>query len=212
MGLFQKKPFVSTSAPGYRVQPQRTLLIIGLGNPGKEYEGTRHNIGFSILDQLAIQLEAGSWTAKNVFSSSVSQARIADKRIVLCKPTTFMNDSGQAVSALKNYYKLENHQILVIYDELALPFGTLRSRFGENDAGHNGVKSVVDHIGSGFGRLRVGIASDKSVKADTSKFVLAKFSKPEREQLPEIIKESCSMVTEFIYSGDLPHDTRKIIL
>lgn len=101
MGLFQKKPMVSTSAPGYHVQPTQTILIIGLGNPGKEYKLTRHNLGFEVLDELAKQLEVTSWASKKIFSATMAEASVADKRLILGKPDTFVNNSGQTVSALK---------------------------------------------------------------------------------------------------------------
>lgn len=211
MGLLQRKTVVATLAPAYQVSAERTYLIIGLGNPGAQYRGTRHNIGFEVIDELARQIESPAWSLKKSLKANLNEVRLGPNRVLLCKPTTFMNDSGQTAQLVSSYYKLESHQIVAVYDELMLPFGTLRSRFGGTDAGHNGVKSLIEHLGENFGRLRVGIHNQRADKADTSDFVLAKFTKNEAQALPQVIREACAMLNEYIYSGDLPHDTRTVL-
>ncbi|HET7827253.1 MAG TPA: aminoacyl-tRNA hydrolase, partial [Candidatus Saccharimonadales bacterium] len=136
---------------------------------------------------------------------------LGENRVVLCKPTTFMNNSGQAAQAVQRFYRVYNQNTLAVYDELAIPFGTLRTRLGGSDAGHNGVKSLIQHLGDDFGRLRIGIGSDTAKQADSAEFVLGKFTKQERAALPQVIREASAVMTEFIFSGDLPHETRTVI-
>lgn len=210
MGLFQKKPDVTSSAPLYTIGADRTFLIIGLGNPGKEYNGTRHNIGFASLDDFASRNDFPDWSIKKELKSSIAIKQMGQSRVILAKPTTFMNASGEAAQAVQRFYKLDNTSSLAIYDDLALRFGQIRARVGGSDAGHNGIKSLISHIGESFGRLRIGIANDFSANADTSEFVLGKFTKEEKGSLPAIIKESGVMLTEYLYSGQLPHETREV--
>lgn len=211
MAFLQKKPLVSSSAPLYTLSNNRAVLIVGLGNPGKEYALTRHNIGFDVLDDFAGRNEFQGWIEKKDLKCHFNQQNLGQTRVILIKPTTFMNDSGQAVAAAQHFYKIYNSDTLVVYDELALPFGQLRARRGGADAGHNGVKSLISHIGEDFGRLRLGIANEFSPKADTAEFVLGKFSKQEQAKLPDILKEAAVMLTEYIYGGELPHETRNIL-
>ena len=114
-------------------------------------------------------------------------------------------------SAKYIFYRVYNPQTLVIYDELALPFGQLRTRVGGSDAGHNGVKSLIAHIGDDFGRLRIGIGSEISQKADAANFVLSKFSKQEQASVPQILREAGALTTEFVVSGQLPRETRSVL-
>jgi len=211
MALFQKKPQVQSSAPLYTLGSHKTVLIIGLGNPGKEYAGTRHNIGFAVLDDFAAKNDFPGWLAKKDLKCQLTSANLGENRVVLCKPQTFMNNSGEAAQAVQRFYRVYNQNTLVVYDELALPFGSLRTRLGGSDAGHNGVKSLIQHLGDDFGRLRVGIGNDMSQKADASDFVLGKFTKGEQPALPQVIREANALITEFIFSGQLPHDTRSVL-
>lgn len=211
MGLFQKKPQVQSSAPLYTLGANKTVLIIGLGNPGKEYDGTRHNIGFTVLDEFLAKNDFPGWSAKKDLRCELSIQTLGENRVILCKPTTFMNKSGGAVQAVQRFYKIYNQNTLVIYDELAIPFGGLRSRLGGSDAGHNGVKSLIQHVGDDFGRLRVGVGSDLAKKADAADFVLGKFSKKEQESLSMITREASAIITEYIFSGELSRDTRTLL-
>jgi peptidyl-tRNA hydrolase, PTH1 family len=131
------------------------LLVVGLGNPGREYERNRHNVGFMVVDELA-RRHGGSWRGK--FSGRLADVRIDDHRVGLLKPETYMNESGRAVKAAASYYKLEPDAILVVHDESDLDPGRLQARRGGGLAGHNGLRSVAQHLGSPeFLRLRVGI-------------------------------------------------------
>ncbi len=211
MALFQKKPQVSDNLPLYTIGAHKTVLLIGLGNPGKEYLGTRHNIGFAILDEFAQKNDFPAWTAKKDLKCQLAINNLGENRVVLCKPQTFMNNSGEAAQAVQHFYRVYNQQTLAIYDELAIPFGQLRTRLGGADAGHNGVKSLIGHLGADFGRLRVGIGAKASKKADAADYVLGKFSKEEKGHLSQIIRESNAIITEFIFGAELPHETRTVI-
>src|SRR5476651_113637 len=189
MSLFQKKPDISSNLPLYSIGANKTILIIGLGNPGKKYDGTRHNIGFEVIDEFAKKNDFPGWVAKKDLKTLINVANMGESRVVLAKPTTFVNNSGEAAQAVQHFYRVYNQNTLVIYDELAIPFGSLRTRLGGTDAGHNGVKSLIQQIGDDFGRLRIGVGSDISEKAEAADFVLGKFNKEERGTLPLIIRE-----------------------
>jgi len=211
MALFDRKKNYGNSEPLYKISASKTVLVIGLGNVGKEYEGTRHNVGFEVLDDFAARNDFPGWINKKDLSCLLSTAQLGENRVILCKPTTFMNDSGQAAGAVQHFYKIYNASTLVVYDDLAIKFGQIRARLGGSDAGHNGVKSLIAHIGDDFGRIRIGIGSEYAEKADAADFVLDKFTKSEKTQVPAILKESGVMITEFIFSGELPHETRNIL-
>jgi PTH1 family peptidyl-tRNA hydrolase len=211
MALFQKKPISDTIMPLYTLSSNKTILIIGLGNPGKEYDGTRHNIGFEVLDNFATKNDFPAWTLKKDLKCQLTTANLGETRVILCKPTTFMNASGEAAQATAHFYRVYNPQTLAVYDELAIPFGQLRTRLGGSDAGHNGVKSLIQHLGEDFGRLRIGIGSKLTDKKDAADFVLNKFSKEEQKAIATILQESNAMITEYIFASQLPHDTRKVL-
>lgn len=211
MALFQKKPQVSDNLPLYTLGAHKTVLIIGLGNLGKDYNSTRHNIGFTVLDEFALINEFPGWVVKKDLKCELTVRNLGENRVILCKPQTFMNDSGQSGQAVQKFYRVYNQQTLAVYDELAIPFGQLRTRLGGSDAGHNGVKSLITHLGDDFGRLRIGIGSEISKKAKAADFVLGKFNNEEQKQLPQINREANAIITEFIFSGELPHETRSVI-
>lgn len=210
MALFQKQPVNNDTMPLYSVGANRNVLIIGLGNPGKKYQDTRHNIGFMVIDEFAKANDFPAWTLKKDISAQVSVKNLGENRVVLAKPQTLMNLSGQAAQAVQKFYRVYNPSTLAVYDELAIPFGQLRTRVGGSDAGHNGVKSLIQHLDDGFGRLRIGIGSNLAAKKDPADFVLAKFSKDEQKILESLVREATAVVTEFIFSGQLPHDTRSV--
>ena len=211
MALFQKKPQVSDNMPLYTIGNIRTVLILGLGNPGKKYIGTRHNIGFELLNHFAGKNDFPAWIAKKDLKCQLTMRNLGENRVILCKPTTFMNHSGEAAQAVQHFYRVYNPQTLAVYDELAIPLGQLRTRLGGTDAGHNGVKSLIQHLGDDFGRLRIGIGSDLAEKKDAADFVLTKFTKAEQGVVPKILQEANALITEYIFGGSLPHDTRTVI-
>src|SRR6185437_10591436 len=138
MALFQKKPMVQSSAPLYTLGAHKSVLIIGLGNPGREFVGTRHNIGFEVLDEFAKKNDFPSWLSKKDLKCQLSIQNMGENQVILCKPATFMNNSGESAQAVQHFYHVYNQNTLSIYDELAIPFGNLRTRLGGSDAGHNG--------------------------------------------------------------------------
>jgi PTH1 family peptidyl-tRNA hydrolase len=212
MALFQKKPQTGSSVPLYTLGLQKNVIIVGLGNPGKEYDGTRHNIGFAALDNLADKLDFPKWVEKKDQKSLITQQTIADTRVILVKPTTFMNNSGEAVQAVANFYKIAPQDILAVHDELAISFGQIRTRMGGSDAGHNGVKSLIQHLGKDFGRVRVGIHNDIAQKADSKDFVLGKFSKEEQGNMAALLRETNAVLSEYVHGQPLAGETRNFLI
>jgi PTH1 family peptidyl-tRNA hydrolase len=212
MALFQKKPVVGTNAPLYTLGLQKTVLVVGLGNIGKKYDGTRHNIGFEIVDAFVANQNLGKWMEKKDLKSLVAQGTIGDTRVIVCKPTTLMNLSGNAVQAVAHFYKIQASAIVVVHDELDIDFGQIRTRQGGSDAGHNGIKSIIEQLGEGFGRVRVGIGQKTPEQMDSADFVLAKFTAKEQAQLKNLIQESTAILTEYVHSANLPPETRSFLV
>jgi PTH1 family peptidyl-tRNA hydrolase len=210
MALFHKKPQSTDITPLYTLGATKTILVVGLGNPEEKYNSTRHNIGFAVLDYFAQKNDFPGWINKKDLKCELTTHTLGDTRVILCKPTTYMNNSGEAVQAVQHFYKVYNQKTLAVYDELAIRFGQLRTRIGGNDAGHNGVKSLTQHLGDDYSRLRLGIGNEFSEKADAADFVLGKFTKEEQEKLDPILREANSLINEFIFGG-LPHETRTVL-
>lgn len=208
MGLFQKKPTVENAKPIYTLGLQKTVLVVGLGNIGAEYEDTRHNIGFRCVEALGASQGITDWTTKKDLKCAIAVGSVGETRVILCKPITMMNLSGQAVQAIINFYKLELSKTAVVHDELDIPFGQIRTRLGGSDAGHNGVKSLIQHLGPDFGRVRVGVGPKTPEQMDSADFVLAKFSSKEQEQMKNLLQESTAILSEYIHSQSLPSETR----
>ncbi len=170
-------------------------LIIGLGNPGEEYEKSRHNIGFMAVEDLRLKIEGFSnWKLEKKLETEVSRGHIASccEDVILSKPQTFMNDSGRAARALITHYRLLPTDLLVLHDDLDLPLGTLRLTFGSGSAGQNGVQSIIDTLGTkDFWRLRIGIGPKKG---DAAKFVLKNFSRAEAPTLKKTLAAAASAV------------------
>lgn len=211
MALFQRKPDVGSSIPLYSLGLQKNVLIVGLGNIGKEFDGTRHNIGFAIVDALASS-QGLDWTGKKDLKCQLAMGTIGDTRVILCKPTTMMNLSGEAVQAVSNFYKIGKANTVVVHDELDVDFGQIRTRLGGGSAGNNGIKSVTQHMGEDYGRVRVGIGPKTPEQMDSADFVLAKFNAEQQAQLKNLYQEATAILTEYIHSGQLPHETRSFIV
>ncbi len=174
-------------------------LIIGLGNPESKYDLTRHNVGFLLLDYVAEQLGA-SWQDKPKFKGVVAEVNIGDEKAILLKPTTYYNLSGEAARALADFYKLSaDHDVLVLHDELALPFGTLRTRLSGSDAGNNGIKSVIAHLGPNFARIRIGIANDHSDRIHAADFVLSRFTSEEQKAMGDVAAHALTFIEDFVH-------------
>jgi PTH1 family peptidyl-tRNA hydrolase len=214
MAWLQKRPQVSDPTMYYTVGLNKTLLIVGLGNPGKDYDGTRHNIGFDVLNKFVSEHdEFEPWIAKKDLKCQLASGQLGEARVLAIKPQTFMNLSGDAVQAVMNFYKLPAEQVLVVHDELDINFGQIRLRKGGTSAGHNGLKSIIGHIGEDFGRVRIGIGPKKPVRMDSADFVLQAFSKEDQEQLPNLLKEATAILSEYVFSGgQLNEETRNFLV
>lgn len=172
------------------------FLVVGLGNPGKEYELTRHNIGFIVLDNLADK--AGIEISKSAHKGILGKGEYLDNTVYLFKPLTFMNKSGEALKEIKNFYKIPADQIIVIHDELDLQLGDIRSKFGGGTAGHNGLKSIVEKTGDkDFHRIRIGIGKPE-YKTQVVDHVLSTFSEEEFKGLDNIIEKAIKGVDSII--------------
>lgn len=156
-------------------------LIVGLGNPGRKYEGTRHNIGFAVVDELARR--CGSATFKKSFQGELADARLGDERLLLLKPHTFMNLSGSSAVEARDFYKLTNDQLLTVCDDLNLPVGKLRIRASGSAGGQKGLADIIRKAGGeNVPRLRIGIGQPPD-RMDAADFVLAKFGKAEKSEM-----------------------------
>jgi PTH1 family peptidyl-tRNA hydrolase len=174
-------------------------LLVGLGNPGAEYERTRHNLGFMLIDKLAA--EAGGAVKRSECRALVGNALIEGQRVLLAKPQTYMNLSGEAVGCLKAKHELEGESLIVISDDLALPFGSMRLRERGSAGGHNGLKSIIGALGTNeFTRLRIGIQPEHPL-SDAKRFVLDEFSRTERELLPEILERAAEAMRSVLRDG-----------
>ncbi len=208
MALFQKK-IIPISIPQYNIGSQKTKLIVGLGNIGPEYENTRHNLGFAALDDFAATEEFNGWIEKKDLKSILCAKIINGEKIILCKPTTYMNLSGEAIQAVQHFYKIKPNDICVIYDELDLSLGTIRTTLGGQTAGHNGLKSLKQHINDKFWRIRLGIGPKLPTQIDAADFVLARFSKDQQAKLPELYRETRNLLSEWL-SGQAKPETRRL--
>ena len=173
-------------------------LVAGLGNPGPEYSRTRHNVGFRVADDLARRLGARFKRSKH--SAQVADARDGDAQLILAKPQTFMNDSGRALAALARYYDVPLDHVIVVHDELDLPFGAVRVKLGGGTAGHNGVNDVARAIGPGFVRVRVGIGRPSGRK-DPIDFVLELYGKREEAEVPATVDLAADAVLTVVREG-----------
>lgn len=180
-----------------------TRLIVGLGNIGKKYQATRHNSGFMAIDAYAKANKFPAWQEKTKFKAYITEDFVNGKKIILAKPTTLYNLSGETVRILKDFYKLTNRDITVIHDELDLPFGTVKQKQGGGSAGSNGLKSIISHIGEDFKRIRIGIKNDlladstssrSAKKQDPADFVLSNFSSTEKKQLALIMQKAVALL------------------
>jgi PTH1 family peptidyl-tRNA hydrolase len=174
-------------------------LVVGLGNPGREYRNTRHNMGFLALDHLAAHWSIT--TLKVQGKAIISTGQYAGNKVILAKPQTYMNLSGQAVSALMNFYKVPLEHLLVIHDDVDIPFGTIRIRPGGGFGGQKGVGSIIEKLGTQeFARMRLGVGRPPG-QMDTANYVLQSFSKEDEEFLQSVFAKSDEAVETFIAEG-----------
>lgn len=174
-------------------------LVLGLGNPGPKYAGTRHNVGFLVVDRLADRWRAPLDTEK--FQSVLGKGRFDGATVVLAKPQTYMNRSGQAAATLRGFYKIPDEQIVVIHDDVDLPFGTVRVKRDGGHGGHNGLRDLKQRLGSGdFRRVRVGV-SRPPPRWDTADYVLSSWSAEQQEHLDEVVDGAAEAVEAVLRDG-----------
>lgn len=174
-----------------------TYIVAGLGNPGPTYQWTRHNAGFLFLDRLADRENIS--ISKKAFSGFCGECALAGHRLILLKPQTFMNLSGKAVMQSLQFHKLPLSNLIVIHDELDLPFGAVRFKQGGGHGGHNGLRSIMENLGGDFIRLRIGIG--KSLHGDTTGHVLGKIPPEQMEKLPQVIDGGIAMLEVMLKEG-----------
>ncbi|WP_419770249.1 MAG: aminoacyl-tRNA hydrolase [Candidatus Marinarcus sp.] len=178
------------------------FLIVGLGNIGEKYSLTRHNVGFMVADAAIKNLTSSTNINKSNFNATV----IKSDETLFVKPTTFMNNSGISARAIKDYYKIENKNIIVIHDDLDLPFGTVKFKIGGGHGGHNGLRSLDANIGNDYIRIRIGIGKPQN-KEEVVNFVLSNFSKEELNKLEDIISHTLEAI-EFIKNGNSMNEVK----
>ncbi|MBP5698005.1 MAG: aminoacyl-tRNA hydrolase [Alphaproteobacteria bacterium] len=178
------------------------FLVVGLGNPGEEYALTLHNIGFMAADKIHGRYNLAPY--KNKFEGLIAEGKIENEKVLLLKPQTFMNLSGNSVGKVASFYKIEPKNIIVIHDDKDLALGKIKAKIGGSSGGHNGLKNIDAHIGPEYNRIRIGAGSPKEHNIDTINFVLSRFSKAELEVLEEKLDFVASTINELIKT-DIAH-------
>lgn len=175
-------------------------LIVGLGNPGRDYVGTRHNIGFEAADAICAKFDIR--LGKEKFRAVFGEGRIGGERVVVAKPQTFMNLSGESVREMRDWYKLDEAHIIVIYDDISLPVGKLRIREKGSAGGHNGIKNIIYQLGTDvFPRIKIGVGAPQHPDYDMKDYVLGRFSGEEVEVLIQTVIRAAGAVEELIARG-----------
>jgi PTH1 family peptidyl-tRNA hydrolase len=178
------------------------ILVIGLGNPGKKYIKTRHNLGFRIVNQFAKESRFSNFKIVKKYNSLISKSKLNNEKIILAKPQAFMNNSGKAVKKISKNLKSKFGSLIVIHDDLDLPLGKIRIIENRGAAGHKGVQSIIDELDTkNFTRFRIGIMNYELRIKNTEEFVLEKFKKEEEGILKEVIKKSCLALKTAIIEG-----------
>ena len=174
-------------------------LITGLGNIGDKYCFTRHNAGFMVVDKIALENNL-SFKQDSKLKSFITKFRHGDEDVIMIKPTTFMNLSGEAVRAVMDYYKIKTEDILIIYDDIALDLGRIRFKANGSDGGHNGIKSIIKHIGTNkFDRLKIGIGPQPNIPSEN--YVLQNFPKDQLPELKEVLKRADEAIEYYLVNG-----------
>jgi PTH1 family peptidyl-tRNA hydrolase len=174
--------------------------IFGLGNPGPRYKGTRHNVGFEVIDALASRWRLGEFSQAPADALMAKRPSVDGEQVLIVKPTTFMNLSGQAVGEIVRYYKIDVGDVLIVLDEIQLPLGKLRARARGSAGGHNGLKSVIEHLGSEVSRLRLGVGRGDS-RRDLADHVLARFDQDEAAEAGRMIARAADAGEVFVAGG-----------
>ena len=179
--------------------PEQTYLLIGLGNPGREYADTRHNFGFMLIDRLAVRLNARGMKVQS--KAIVTNASYEERKLILAKPQTYMNLSGQSVQGLVHFYKLPMNNVMILSDDLDIPFGTIRIRASGGPGGQRGLSSILERLGTKeVPRLRLGIGRPPG-RMDASNYVLQNFSRSDMQAISEILDRAADAVLAFVSHG-----------
>lgn len=184
-------------------------LVIGLGNPGEKYAGVRHNLGFVVVDELAKSFDNGQWTFDKKLKSEILNSQFSNVKCILAKPQTYMNNSGLAIRLLTTYYHLPATDLIVVHDDLDLPLGKIKVRMGGAAAGHHGVESIIEALGTdkfirvrlGIGNLRTQSSEHKHAHVDTNKFVLESFIHSEKSKIKHMIKQTVKALDILLEQG-----------
>lgn len=213
MAWLQKRPQVAMPINYFTIGQNSTLIIAGLGNPGAKYTNTRHNIGFECLDYFIVKNEEmHDWVEKKDLKCLFSSGRIGDSQVIAIKPTTYMNLSGESVGLVLNFYKAKPDKLVVVHDELDIPFGDIRTRNGGSDAGHNGIKSINSLVGDNYNHIKIGIGPKSPKEIDSADFVLNNFTTKEQKQLSNLKKETIAILSEYIFTKHFNQETRNFII
>ena len=181
------------------------FLVVGLGNPGPEYADTRHNLGFKAIEELAVRLGLSNFKTKH--QSFIGEGKLADHKIILAQPQTFMNNSGPAVRGILAWHKIDVKRLILVYDDVDLPVGQIRVREKGSAGGHHGVESVISSLGTAdFARIRIGIGrpAGRDLTADVSDYVLENIPPAERETLSAAVQAAAAAVEELICAEKRP--------
>lgn len=185
-------------------------IVIGLGNPGRRYTNSRHNVGFMALDVYAnTHIGKSPFQKTAQWNAEIARAVHGQEIFLLVKPLTYMNLSGETARKALDYYNANPEDMLVVYDELDLPLGTIRARQGGDSAGHNGVRSLIQYCGNEFMRLRIGVANEYADQQPAEQFVLSRFGREEKQRLPDIFDQTNQCIDNFL-SGHLEAGTLTI--
>lgn len=182
-------------------------LIFALGNPESRYSGTRHNVGFAVLNSY-VEEQGATWQSKDKFKAQIAELSAGGEKVILAKPTTYYNLVGESARALMDFYKLSPQDALIVHDDLALDFGTIRTRIGGSGGGNNGIKSLNAHIGLDTMRLRIGVGNDLRGQIPDADFVMGKFTRNETTELAALQQKVVTLIEEFI-TGSLVSTTHK---
>jgi len=179
--------------------PEQTYLLIGLGNPGREYKDNRHNVGFMLIDRIAVRLNARGMKVQS--KAIVTSAMYEERKLILTKPQTYMNLSGQSVQGLVHFYKIPLTNVMILSDDLDIPFGTIRIRAAGGPGGQRGMSSIIESLGTkDFPRLRIGIGRPPG-RMDPANYVLQNFSRDEMKTLSEVLDHAAEAVFAFVTDG-----------